>query len=53
MRASEAALQHVVQGSELCLLHWQVDSYPLDHQGSPEVGIFESNMDWLFLILEG
>ena len=25
------------QGSNLCPLHWQVDSYPLDHQGSPEV----------------
>ena len=23
------------QGSNLCPLHWQVDSYPLDHQGSP------------------
>ena len=23
------------QGSNLCLLHWQVDSLPLDHQGSP------------------
>ena len=23
------------QGSNLCLLHWQVDSLPLKHQGSP------------------
>ena len=23
------------QGSNWCLLHWQVDSLPLDHQGSP------------------
>ena len=23
------------QGSNLCLLHWQPNSYPLDHQGSP------------------
>ena len=23
------------QGLNLCLLHWQVDSYPLDQQGSP------------------
>ena len=23
------------QGSNLCLLHWQVASYPLNHQGSP------------------
>ena len=22
-------------GVGLCLLHWQVDSYPMDHQGSP------------------
>ena len=24
------------QGLNLCLLHWQVDSFPLSHQGSPE-----------------
>ena len=23
------------QGSNLCLLHWQADSQPLGHQGSP------------------
>ena len=23
------------QGLNLCLLHWQADSYPLSHQGSP------------------
>ena len=23
------------QGSDLCLLHWQVNSLPLSHQGSP------------------
>ena len=23
------------QGSNLCLLHWQADSQPLDHQGNP------------------
>ena len=23
------------QGLNLCPLHWQVDSYPLHHQGSP------------------
>ena len=31
------------QGSNLCLLHWQTDSSPLSHQGSPwlasEVGL--------------
>ena len=25
------------QGSNLCPLEWQVDSQPLDHQGSPEL----------------
>ena len=25
------------QGSNLCLQHWQVDSIPLSHQGSPAV----------------
>ena len=25
------------QGSNLCVLHWQVDSSPLSHQGSPRV----------------
>ena len=28
------------QGSNLCPLHWQVDSQPLRHQGSPKVCIF-------------
>ena len=27
------------QGSNPCLLHWQVDSLPLDHQGSPLIVI--------------
>ena len=27
------------QGSTSCLLHWQADSLPLSHQGSPEMGI--------------
>lgn len=34
-----AAPQHVgsswARGSNLCALHWQVDSPPLDHRGSP------------------
>ena len=25
------------QGSNPCLLHWQVDSLPLSHQGSPTI----------------
>ena len=28
------------QGSKSCPLHWQVDPYPLRHQGSPEEFIF-------------
>ena len=28
------------QGSKLCLLHWQADSPPLSHQGSPGVNLF-------------
>ena len=29
------------QGSNPCPLHWQADSQPLRHQGSPRVGVFE------------
>ena len=32
---SEACGVFPDQGSNLCPLHWQVDSYPLRHQGSP------------------
>ena len=28
------------QGSNLCLLHWQADSSPLHHQGSPPGSVF-------------
>ena len=28
------------QGLNLCLLHWQVDSLPLSHQGSPIILIY-------------
>ena len=27
------------QGSNPCFLHWQADSYPLHHQGSPVLGL--------------
>ena len=27
------------QGSNLCPLHWQADSYPLRHQGSPVISL--------------
>ena len=32
------------QGSNPCPLHWQADSQPLCHQGSPKMDIFE----WIF-----
>ena len=35
------------QGSNLCLLHWQVDSSPLSHQGSP--GLLFFKWAWWFL----
>ena len=28
------------QGSNLCALHWQADSQPLRHQGSPDTNLF-------------
>ena len=31
------------QGSNPCLLHWQVDSQPLRHQGSPRKSSFDCN----------
>ena len=31
------------QGSNPCPLHWQADSQPLRHQGSPESNILNSN----------
>ena len=49
------------QGSNLCLLHWQVDSLPLSHQGSPclvfgeeifqffKSDLLRYNLHWLFL----
>ena len=33
---SEAYGIFPTQGSNLCLLHWQVDSLPLSHQGNPK-----------------
>ena len=32
------------QGSNPCPLHWQADSQPLRHQGSPELPIFLKNI---------
>ena len=35
------------QGSNPCLLHWQADSQPLCHQGSPMVSCRNSYISWL------
>ena len=35
LRCSEACGIFPTQGWNLCLLRWQADSHPLDHQGSP------------------
>ena len=32
------------QGSNPCPLHWQADSQPLRHQGSPNSGIFKAGL---------
>ena len=32
------------QGSNLCPLHWQADSYALHHQGSPKTMAFKRNI---------
>ena len=32
------------QGLNLSPLHWQADSYPLCHQGSPEILIFNASL---------
>ena len=37
------------QGSNPCPLHWQADSQPLRHQGSPVSLFFENNLDVLFV----
>ena len=34
------------QQLNLCLLHWQVDSNPLDHQGSPTLEFFRGDSEW-------
>ena len=35
------------QGSNLCSLHWQADSYPLRHQRSPSVYIFTNRKPYI------
>ena len=36
------------QGSNPCLLHWQANSLPLSHQGSPKQISFDLQNIWLF-----
>ena len=38
------------QGSNPCPLHWQADSQPLRHQGSPPLLTFKSKTHFFFLI---
>ena len=40
LRCAEACVLFPQQGSNLCLLPWQVDSQPRDHQRSPQNVIF-------------
>ena len=35
------------QGSNLCPLHWQADSQPLRHQGSPMACLFTVRSNWV------
>ena len=42
---SEACGIFLDQGLNLCLLHWQADSLPLRHQGSPELKFFFSELN--------
>ena len=37
LSCSTACGSFLDQGSNPCLLHWQVDSLPLSHQGSPDL----------------
>ena len=39
------------QGSNPCPLHWQADSQPLRHQGSPG-GLFKIELYWVFKIIK-
>ena len=39
------------QGSNPCPLHWQADSQPLHHQGSP-LTIFKCPVQWHYVLLQ-
>ena len=43
LNCSEACGIFLDQGSNLCPLHWQADSYPLYHQGSPCLILNQNN----------
>ena len=40
------------QGSNLCPLHWQADSQPLRHQGSPSPSLLDSKQLEDFILLK-
>ena len=54
LSCSEACEIFPDQGSNLCLLHWQVDSLPLSHQGSPWTWYFKkfSTKLWFYKFLQ-
>ena len=41
---SLAALRHQDQGLNLCLPHWQADSPPMSHQGSPVMNFYNEKI---------
>ena len=49
LSCSEACGIFPDQGSNLCPLHWQADSQPLRHQGSPTFSFLKKNF-YLFFI---
>ena len=40
------SIYFLTQGSNPSLLHWQADSLPLSHQGSPTEFIYHCNEEW-------
>ena len=41
------------QGSNPCLLHWQMDYLPLSHQGSPVLSFLKNLLQHYFILLNG
>ena len=50
-RCSAACGIFLDQGSNPCLLHWQVDSLPPSHQGNLQMGIYSHESNLLSLLL--